>query len=78
MKNYIVKRIDGQFLVISERDIDSTMGTEKWDGTRFVKQFTLIGEEKDRSGEMAALFDDVEIKPEPVVEAKKPRGRPKA
>jgi hypothetical protein len=94
MKNYIVKRIkDGQFLLISERDLKITLNTQTWEnGKGFVKQFELIGEEKDRSEEMKELFDDEpkfitselkleEVKPEMVEPGNvliiKKRGRPK-
>lgn len=57
MKQFIVKRIkDRQYLVISERDINTTLNTVTWKNGVFEKQFELIGEEKDRSEEMRELF----------------------
>lgn len=70
MKTFIVKRVkDGQYLTIDERNLEGTLNRSAWNGLNFVKEFILIGEEKDRSKELADLFDDVDIKP-------KKRGRP--
>ena len=59
MKTYIVKRKkDGMYLNISETEIINVLNRETWNGSGFVKDFELIGEEKNNDEEMAKLFDE--------------------
>lgn len=57
MKIYIVKRIkDKAYLTIGERELNDVLKREAWDGSQFVKQFELVGEDKSGDVDMEKLF----------------------
>jgi hypothetical protein len=46
------------YLNISEQEKQAVLNRETWNGSGFVKDFELIGEEKNNDEEMAKLFDE--------------------
>lgn len=58
-KYYIVKRLrDGVHLTIGEQEYEQTINRVYWDGSGFVKEFSLVGEMKDVDAESAELFGE--------------------
>lgn len=56
-KAYIIRRIvDGNHLVVSERELKDVLIREHWTGTNFVKDFELVGEDKSNDVDMEELF----------------------
>lgn len=57
MKTYIVKRLkDKNYLAISESELSSVLNRETWNGSKFDKDFELVGEDKSSDVDMEALF----------------------
>lgn len=57
MKSYILKRLkDGQFVSVGEKELQSTLARQIYDGVTLKPEFELVAEEKNVEEEMEKLF----------------------
>lgn len=57
-KEFILKRLkDGNYVQVGEKELKSTLSRCDFDGSKFIPQFELIGEQEDIISELEKLFE---------------------